>query len=402
VKDIVSGAGFSFADHGVHRLKGLEDAARLFLVTGLDGEPVAPPAEPEEAASRRGEITAGSSSSRRRVIMTAIAAAVVAAAAIALAVRDGNSPDDRANTTKKTFVAELDASDGALLGRIDIVRPGRSAEHTSTIRAIVAGPGAVWVVAPGFEGPTLLHLDPEHREAREPIAIPQPALTVSMVPAFDALWYLAPDRLVRVSASTDEQEVVLRVASTIGVGAGGSLAADRDHLWIGKTDGILMRVDPSGGVARRKVADSVDLIAADDGGLWVVDQVGGVVAGVDPDTLETLWEAPVFGTVGRIAVDDDYLWLLDQGNGVVTRFSSSSGQEAGQVPVGSGATDLASGLGAVWVSHMDGTIARVDRSTREVDPAFASVKGTASAIAVDLGRSSIWVDVGPRTTGSGA
>lgn len=262
---------------------------------------------------------------------------------------------------------------------------------------MVADRAAVWIAAPGFEGPTLLHVDPEHGEVRDPIPIEQPAITVSIVSAFDALWYLAPDRLARVSASTDEQDVVRRVAPPTDQGAdrrGVSLAADRDHLWIGMIDGLLMRVDPSGGAQQRRVTDAIDLIAASEAGVWVLDQFDGVVIRVDPATFGTVWESRVFGTVARLAVDEDYLWLLDQSSGVVTRLSSSTGAEQGQAPVGRGVTDLALGLGAAWLSHADGTISRVDRLTLEVTE-FAQVEGGASAIAVDVERNSIWVDVGP-------
>ena len=226
---------------------------------------------------------------------------------------------------------------------------------------MVADEATVWVVAPGFEAATLLHVDPEHGEVRDPIPIAQPAITVSMVSAFDALWYLTPDRLLRVSASTDAQDTVRRVASPTDLGADGrgvSLAADRDHLWIGQIDGRLMRVDPSGGVEVRRVADAIDLIAATEDGVWVLDGFGGVVIHVDPATLGTVWESPVVGTISRLAVDEDYLWLFDQSSGVLTRLSSSTGAGADQAPVGRGVTNLAVGLGAVWLSHEDGTITR--------------------------------------------
>ena len=54
-----SPAGITFAEHGVHRLKGFEEEFRLSSVTGVDGAEVAPPLEAEEAAERRREIFPG-------------------------------------------------------------------------------------------------------------------------------------------------------------------------------------------------------------------------------------------------------------------------------------------------------------------------------------------------------
>jgi streptogramin lyase len=313
----------------------------------------------------------------------------IAATAIFLLQGDETEPLSR------TFLVELDPTNGTEQQRIDIVRPNRTPLHPDTARTMVADKAAVWVVAPGFEDATLLHVDPEHGEVRDPIPIEDPAITVSMVSAFDALWYAAPDRLVRVSASTDEQVVELQIPAPTGLGAEGtSLAADRNHLWIGARDGIMMRVDPSGGFEDRRVADAIDLIAANQDGVWVLDQFDGIVIRVDPVTLEKVWESTVAGTIARLAVDGDYMWLLDQSSGVLTRLSSSSGASAGQAPVGREVTDLAVGLGAAWVTHEDGTISRVDRLTLGVTE-FAQVDGGASAIAVDVERNSIWVDVGP-------
>ena len=397
VRDIVSGAGISLQEHGTHRLKGLEEEARLFVVTAIDGEPVATSLVPEEAAARRAAIAPAPSRTRRWVAIGAALVAVIAAATIFLLQGDETEQPPRANAGSRTFLVELDATDGTIKQRIDIVRPSRSAQHPDATRAMVADEAAVWVVAPGFEAATLLHVDPEHGEVRDPIPIAQPAITVSMVSAFDALWYLTPDRLIRVSASTDEQDIVRRVADPTDLGAdrrGVSVAADRDHLWIGQIDGRLMRVDPSGGFEVRRVVETIDLIAASEDGVWVLNGFDGVVIRVDPATLRTVWESPVVGTISRLAVDENYLWLFDQSSGVLTRLSSSTGAGADQAPVGRGVTNLAVGLGAVWLSHEDGTITRVDRLT--LDPTeFAQVEGVASAIAVDVGRNSIWVDVGP-------
>jgi class 3 adenylate cyclase len=54
LRDAVAGSGFAFADHGTHRLKGIEGEWRLFEVTSVDGERRSLPLSEEEARSRRG------------------------------------------------------------------------------------------------------------------------------------------------------------------------------------------------------------------------------------------------------------------------------------------------------------------------------------------------------------
>jgi class 3 adenylate cyclase len=106
VKDIVPGAGISFADHGVHRLKGLEDEIRLFTVTGADGRPLGPPLETEEAAQRRRAVVPPSRG-RKGLVVGAVAAATVVAAAIWLLA--GGDEAERRAATPARFIVELDA-----------------------------------------------------------------------------------------------------------------------------------------------------------------------------------------------------------------------------------------------------------------------------------------------------
>ncbi|HET9249554.1 MAG TPA: adenylate/guanylate cyclase domain-containing protein, partial [Actinomycetota bacterium] len=56
VRDLMPGAGITFGDHGVHRLKGLEDELRLFRVEAVDGVAPPPPLEVATAAERRAGI----------------------------------------------------------------------------------------------------------------------------------------------------------------------------------------------------------------------------------------------------------------------------------------------------------------------------------------------------------
>ncbi len=216
----------------------------------------------------------------------------------------------------------------------------------------------------------------------------------SMVSAFEALWVATGETLVRVNAATDDVREMLRYPNPAGTGRA-SLSVDRAHLWLARTDGTLARIDPSGTVTRqRKVVASADLVAAGGGGVWVVDQVAGIVTRVDPVSLKAVGEVPVSGNIDRIAVAGDYVWVLDRGTGVVTRISIAETRSVRQATVAE-ASDMAVGFDAVWVSHPDGTISRVEASTLQVTPRFAQIQGAATAIAVDVERGSIWVDVVP-------
>jgi hypothetical protein len=80
LRDAVSGSGFDFADHGTHRLKGIEGEWRLYEVTSVDGVRRSLPLTAEESRTRR-EFTEAVPVHRRR---DRIAAGVVGGLVVAL------------------------------------------------------------------------------------------------------------------------------------------------------------------------------------------------------------------------------------------------------------------------------------------------------------------------------
>ena len=54
LRDAAAGSGFAFADHGTHRLKGIEGEWRLYVVTSVEGVRRSLPLSAEEAHNRRG------------------------------------------------------------------------------------------------------------------------------------------------------------------------------------------------------------------------------------------------------------------------------------------------------------------------------------------------------------
>ena len=219
------------------------------------------------------------------------------------------------------------------------------------------------------------------------------AFDLSIETAFDAVW-VAADQLVRINPATDEARVILRIPLPVGGISGSTLAVDRRHLWIGTSDGLLLRVDSSGEVTgRRSVTDSIQEVATGEGGVWVADQLAGVIARIDPGTLVTRTEIPFSGSVDAMKVFAGNLWALDFRTGVLRRISILQDREVGQqVDVPSGATALAVGLDAIWLSYEDGAVVKVDPATGRAST-FATVVGSARAIVVDVVRGSVWVDV---------
>jgi class 3 adenylate cyclase len=99
LRDAVAGSGFEFADHGVHRLKGIEGDWRLFEVMAVDGVRQSSPMGAEEARRRR-EFVEGVPVRRRRDRILAVAAGALVVAVIGAGILtnalDGDvSPPER-------------------------------------------------------------------------------------------------------------------------------------------------------------------------------------------------------------------------------------------------------------------------------------------------------------------
>jgi streptogramin lyase len=390
VTDLVAGAGISFAEHGVHQLKGIPGEIRLFRVTEVDGRASAEPLSTVEAAERRSEIVPAVG--RRAGLIVGGAAAVAVAVVLGVWALAGDDPiRPRQAATPLHFTIEFEAETGDEVQRIPYPNPGRP-PTTYFGTQMVAGQGAVWVEDATARVPTVLRVDPRHREI-ERVLVRGTAFTLSLVAGFDAIW-VSTNRLIRINPATHEARTVLEIPLPAGGSGETSIAVDRRHLWIGSAQGVLRRVDPNGAVTgERTVTDSIQLLAAGEDGVWVVDQLADVVLRIDPVTLRRA-AAPISlsGGVDAIAVMGDHVWALDFGTGLLSRISIREDRTIGQVTVPTGATSLDVGLDAVWIAHSGGTITRVDPLTVTAST-FAEVEGSIRALAVDAARKSIWVDV---------
>jgi class 3 adenylate cyclase/streptogramin lyase len=382
VREIVPGAGITFAEHGVHQLKGLDGEFRLFGVTGVDGREVIPPLEAEEAAERRREIFP--SGGRRWALLVGVGAGILALIVGVSILFSGESESPDKAGSSRFSVAEIDPDTGEVGSRIPL--DSQSALNIDFLdHPMAVGEGGVWLLQP----PLLLHLDPRHEEVRSNETDVGIGPSTSVVTGFDAVWVITGNTLYRVNPATDDASEFLRLPTPDAIKTY-SLAIG-DSIWVGVSDGTIVRLDPRTGARdQTNTGLAVDKLAATKDGIWVADVVSGGLVRVDPATLDQIGRPiEISGTIDQIFGRDDLLWVLDRQAGVVTRIDTSSDTASRPVRVGNHPTDMAVGTDAVWVGDTDGSLYRVFPLTLEVKkfPIGAAVLG----VGVEDSSGSVWV-----------
>lgn len=382
VREIVPGAGISFAEHGVHQLKGLEGEFRLFGVTGIDGREVIPPLEAEVAAERRREIFP--IRGRRWALLVGVGTGALALIIVASTLLFGGAETAKQKGGTRYSVAMFDEGSGELRSPISVGNQ-RSVTLDFVDHPMAVGEGGVWLL----QAPLLLHIDPLHEEIRSDQIDVGFGPSGSVVAAFDAVWVLTGNTLYRINPATDEAEVFLQLPLAPGINTS-SVAAVADSIWVGESDGTLIRLDPRTGARdQSETGRAVDKLAATKDAVWVADVLAGEAVRFDPSDLQQRGKpVEIRGSIDQIFARGDDLWVLDRHSGVVTRFTSSDtvGRPA---RVGDGATDMAVGPDAVWVGDRDGSLYRVDPLTLEVTelPLGPAIIG----VGVDKASGSVWV-----------
>jgi class 3 adenylate cyclase len=391
VRDIVPGTGITFTEHGVHELKGLEGEFRLYSVAGVDGREIAPPLESDEAVERRREIFPGRQR-RRWAWIASVAVGVIAtvAGSILLLGDDPAAPPSRGAGPLQHVVASLDRETGRIGTTVDLGGPGPGIVGGSVFdHPLAAGEGGLWLL----RAPVLYHVDPRHHEVRTPGV--DVGIGASQVETGSgSVWVLSLHTVYRVHPGTDEATIGLELPPAGPTSY--SLAVD-DDIWVGVSDGTIVRLDPrAGGRERWDTGLSVDRIAVTDDAVWIADILAPAITALDRDTLQPLGEPiGISGSIDSIEAHDGDAWVLDRGTGIVTRIDGATLAVSRTARVGNDPTDMTSGLGAVWVADGEGSLYRVDASTLVVEefPIGAEVRG----VDVDEAGEELWVYLGAAT-----
>jgi hypothetical protein len=394
VRDLVPGSGIAFAEHGVHELKGLEGEHRLHRVVEVDGRVVAPPLGAEEAAERRREIFPSGRSRRTALVVGGGAGLLALALLVAVLVRSltAGEPARRPTGPLSHAIARIDVGRAAIDLGIPLRGPAPDFHGFVLIDSpIAAGEGGVWLIRP----PALLHVDPRHREVRAELIDIGIGQSQTVLTGFDAVWTLSGRSVYRVHPATDEIDEALVLPVPAGITTW-SMALG-DAIWVGVSDGTLVRFDPRTGA--RDQADtglSIDATATTRDRVWVADILAGTLIPFDTESLRRAGrQIEIDGNIDQIVGIGTTLWVLDSQVGVVTRVDATAGRVSGSTRVGNEPTDMAVSPDTVWVGDRDGSVYGIDALTLE--PTEIEVGAEVLGVDVDEDDGGLWVYMGRPT-----
>ena len=387
LREIVSGGGISFAEHGTHQLKGLDGEFRLFTVAEVDGAAPTPPLDPEEAAERRRDIFP--SASHRRAVLIGVGAGVLALLVIGVLLATGGEPEQPAAQAGplRNAVVRIDPETGSIDAVVSLEGTAPQQPGVDLYHPIAAGEGSVWLLRP----PLLLRVDPVLEQLREG-GTDVSVFASAVMTGLDAAWVHVQNSIQRIHPGTGEGQEVLSLPTATGI-TDYSMAVS-DAVWLAVSDGTLVRFDPGTGARdQTDLGSRIDAMAATRDAVWTFDTNTELLTRVDPGSLRPSADPiPVPGTNDRIAATREAAWLLDRGVGLLTRVSGSRNEVNGTVRVGDDPTSLAVGLGFVWVGDAGGTLFRIDQTTLEMKE--FDIPAEVVGVAVDEGEGTVWIQVG--------
>jgi class 3 adenylate cyclase/streptogramin lyase len=393
-KELVTGSGFGFEDFSAHELKGVPGTWQVFAVTSVDGQERAQPLPADEAMRRLDAIGPSDEKPTRSRLTLFVGGlgAIVAIAAVALILSDGDGPsaaDSDAPASKS--VVNIDPTTGAILTEIEAPvsqQGGPAGKPPEPVHPIDVGQAAVWTIR---SYRLLYRIDPVEGDVDDQVLEGGLSFPYSVAVGYDKVWVSCARGLIEVNPATIEQRWVVRLEAE-GSQFGTDLAVGAGAVWLGGSDGRLIRIDPSTERSQTRMGlDPIDAIVVGHGSVWTADTFGGSVTRYDPDTLEPLATIEIANGVDTLVAGENAVWALSSSLGVLTEIDVSENRTNHIVPIGPAPSGLAAGQGTVWVGHEDGMLRRVDEDTRQVsDVAFGS---EIRALAFDEQTDTLWVDV---------
>lgn len=387
--DVVAGSTLAFADHGVHRLKGIDREWRLFAVTEVDGVELARPLDPAEATKVRFAIEPRprKRQSRAALVVSGILAAVVVAGVILAALaRDG--PEAAAPTTEPpppNSVARLDLQ----TGEVEIVndRVGQNAAPQFDNDDLEVGEGSVWLL----RGNALNRVDPADASTTR-LGQSSGFGTRGIDVGLGSVWSVALE-LTSLNPGTGVIEDTYRIGNDPLVNGPADVVVGFDHVWVSTVDGRLVRVDPqTDETARYPIGGTPERLASGTDAIWALDEFDGVVVRFDPTSGRLTDRVELSGGLDALAAGEGYVWVLDSFEGTLTPISETDREPLSAIALGRGAEDVTVGRGSVWVAA-GGSIHEINPATRQIVRTIEVAPTPILELAVDAASGALWVSM---------
>jgi class 3 adenylate cyclase/streptogramin lyase len=372
LKDLIPGSEFTFADCGLHRLKGIPDEVRLFAVTGVDGTPRPPPLKRDEARRRRNAIKPPPLLPRPRRRREIFAAVGVIAVAIAVAfafykVEGASSPPLR---IVPNSLLRIDARSTHLMGDVPVANPGET-------ELGVVPPDQVWVLSHADQ--VISIVDARTTALMGPIGgfggpqLGKSPASFALLYAYGSVWVAAQnDTVVRINPTSHKIEKVIHVP-----GGPSLLAAGFRHLWVLLGDvNRLYAIDPKTNRPRfaARTKPATDGLAVGEGAVWVVNYLAGTVSKIDPHTGKST-TITVGASPAGIGVGYGSVRVSNTGRPgpvqTISQIDPATNRVVDTIPVGKSTNSLASDIAAVngsmWVTcPASRTVVRIEATTARV------------------------------------
>lgn len=340
-------------------------------MTAVDGVERELPLAATEAAERRATIEPSTGRERPppKATIAAGLALLVAVAGVAFAVtreRPGSPSRTRSTAALSEVVVQVDPErEPPIVRSIPVPVPRVSVPGVTlptSAHSMVVGQGGVWTVRFRY----LFHVDPSRSELEDRLPLEFGiSFSVNLAESSDKIWVAYDGGLDEVNPATGDQREV--IVSATGRPVANDVAFGAGYVWLGGSDGRLVRFDPmTGRDLARTSLDPIDAIAYGHGSVWTVDTVGGTVTRYDPGTMRSVEEIEMPTAADYVVSGDVAVWALSTSVGTLSRIDPSTNDVAIAGRVGANPSGLAAGSGAVWVGDEDGIIRRVDEDTRAV------------------------------------
>jgi DNA-binding beta-propeller fold protein YncE len=178
--------------------------------------------------------------------------------------------------TNAVFVCSCDGPPGRVI-RISAAATSVVTVHTSLVRMIAYGEGALWAIT-GYEFDTIERIDPKTNAVVDTIPLGRIGETSGwryrMAAGAGGIWVLAPTSLWRIDSTTR------RFVGSVPLGhseEGSSVATGDSAVWVVRPDGNLLRVDSDSQTVAETLplgtliypAGPWDAVAVGEGSVWV-------------------------------------------------------------------------------------------------------------------------------------